>query len=187
MSDMSLAAPDHHTVLDVRHQRLIPVSAVFADRTGTERAVAALTCAGVPRDLVEVAATPEALRRHFAGFRPMSTREVTRFAAIGGLVGLGIGILISLVIVSLPRFVGPGSTALVQLLGPNACTVGGAVIGAAAGFLRRRSPAGRHARAAEVPESIVVVVRARGQEQVPALLGLLAESGGREPRVEAVQ
>ena len=42
----------------------------------------------------------------------------------------------------------------------------------------------RYARAAAAPDSAVLVVRARGADQVPVLMTILTSSGGHDPRVE---
>lgn len=170
-----------------RRPRLVPVSALFEHRALVDRALPRLTGAGVPRDLIEVVVSPEAARRHYAGVRAEGTRETARFAGIGGLVGLLIGIAVSLVFVSLPEFVGPGAEAVVQLIGPNFATITGAVLGALVGAFRHRPPRTRHARAAESPDAVVVVVRARGEAQVATVLRLLADAGGRAPRIETVK
>lgn len=170
----------------LRRPRLIPVSALFADHAAVERALPRLTGAGVPRDLIEVVVSPDAARRFYAGVRAAGTRQTVRWAGIGGLVGLVISVALSLVIISLPEFVAPGTTAVVQLLGPNMGAVGGAALGGLLGYFRQRPAKPRHARAAESPDAVIVVVRARDAAQVDAIRQLLVTTGGREPRVEPV-
>lgn len=168
----------------VQRPRLVPVSAVFEDRQAVDRALPQLTGAGVPRDLIEVVVSPEAARRFYAGVRPASVRQTVRYAGIGGLVGLIMSVLLSLVMISLPEFVAPGVTAVVQLLGPNMGAVGGAALGALAGYFRQRPAKRRHARAGEAPHAVIVVVRARDAAHVDAVQQLLKTAGGREPRVD---
>jgi hypothetical protein len=160
------------------------VSGLFDDRASVERALLRLTGAGVPRDLIEVVVSPEAARRFYAGVRAADVRETVRYAGIGGLAGLIVSTLVSLALISLPEFVAPGATAMVQLLGPNMGAVGGAALGALLGYFRHRPGRRRHARAAESPETVVVVVRARDAGQADAVRGLLAGAGGRNLRVE---
>lgn len=168
----------------VRLPSLVPVSALFDDRASVERALLRLTGAGVPRDLIEVVVSPQAARRLYGGVRAADVRETVRYAGIGGLVGLIVSIFVSLAIISLPELVAPGATAVVQLLGPNMGAVGGAAFGALLGCFRRRPTRRRHARAAESPDVVVVVVRVRDTGQVDAVRGLLAGAGGRDPRTE---
>ena len=91
---------------------------------------------------------------------------------------------LSFIILALPEDVGPGPAAIAQLLGPNLCTVLGAVLGGLFGRMRRRPPSPWYARAAESPGAIVVAVRASDAEQARDIAQLLTESGGREPRTE---
>ncbi|HEX7049592.1 MAG TPA: hypothetical protein VF188_05220 [Longimicrobiales bacterium] len=161
------------------------VSALFDAPEAVDRAVAALIGAGLPRDLIEVAVSPEAARRHYAGRARAPGREALRYAGIGGLTGLILGALISLILAALPGFLDPGIGAIVQLLGPNLCTVGGAALGGIIGLFVRRRPAPRHARAAEAPSAIIIVVTARSEREAATLARILARSGGREPRLEA--
>jgi hypothetical protein len=160
------------------------VSAIFVDRATAERAIPRLTADGVPRDLVEVVVSAEAARHFYAGVRPANSRETVRYAGIGGLVGLLVSVVVSLAMISLQDFAAPGATAVVQLLGPNMGAVAGAALGALFGLFRRRAPEWRHRRAAEAAGEVVVVVRARDERHVAAVVRLLAAAGGVNPRIE---
>jgi len=159
------------------------VSALYADRDTAERAVVRLHRAGIPRDLLEVVVSPRAAERFFPDAPPPPRREAFRYAGIGALIGLITGAFVSLVIVLLPGFQEPGLTAIVQLLGPNLFTVGGALAGAIFGLFARRRPARHHARAAEAPDSIVLVVTIRSPEEAGPILDLLRDTGGLAPRL----
>ncbi len=160
------------------------VSALFDSADAVERLIPSLIWAGVPRDLIEVVVTPRSAARFGLRDSRGPGRETVRFAGVGGLVGLLVGAVISLGMIALPGFASPGTGAIAQLLGPNLATLAGAVGGALIGlFVRRRSKA-RHRRAAAAGEAVLVVVRARGQNQVTALLQHLREAGGRDLRTE---
>ena len=164
--------------------QFIPVTALFTEAAQVASAVAILTAAGVPRDLIEVIVAPSAATRIYGTDARSPGSQTLRFAGIGGLAGLIVGVATALVMISLPDFAGPGPKAIVQLLGPNVTTVVGAALGAVIGRFVPRPVEPRYARAGEEPDSAVVVVRARGEDQVPTLISLLTASGGREPRVE---
>lgn len=161
------------------------VSALFDDPAHVDDALARLTRAGVPRDLVHVVVSPTAARRFYPNRARSLGRETMRFAGIGGLIGLIVGAVVSLVFIARPGFAEPGLGAITQLLGPNLATVTGALVGAFLGLFIRRRAEPRFIRAAEAPDAIVVVVTARTREEQRALSGLLTASGGKEPRHEA--
>jgi hypothetical protein len=169
-----------------RGGRLEPlvVTALYDSAESVDDALRRLHDAGVPRDLVEVVVSREAAERFYGRLARPPGREVFRYAAIGGIAGLILSAALSLTILALPGEAPPGGTAIVQLIGPNVGTVGGAAIGALIGAFRRRRPNRRHARAAEAASAILVAVRTRAEEEVAVLEQLLAASGGREVRVE---
>ncbi len=160
------------------------VSSLFDSATTVDEALARLYEAGVPRDLIEVVVGPEAARRHYGGKAAVRKHEAFRFAGIGGVVGVVAGAALGIGVVALPGFTAPGVTAIVQLLGPNVATIGGALIGAAIGAFIPRTPAWTHRRAAEAPGSIVVVVIARSRPEIAPLVAVLDAAGGRESRLD---
>lgn len=169
----------------IKQTRLpITVTALFESTQAVDQALVALVRAGVPRDLINIVVSQEAARRFYRGRVRALRRETLRYAGIGGLVGLIIGILLGVGLVALPGFQDPGAMAFVQLLGPNISTVSGAIIGAVIGFFVHRTVETRHSRAAEAPESIVMVVTARSADEVRVLERLMAKYGGNAPRVE---
>ncbi|HEX7117933.1 MAG TPA: hypothetical protein VF212_04060 [Longimicrobiales bacterium] len=166
-------------------RRLEPgaVSALFESEEAVDRAVTRLVGSGVPRDLIEVVVSPEAARRYYVGRARAPGREALRWAGIGGLTGLVLGSVLATVLIALPGFEDAGTTALIQLAGPNLATVAGACLGGIGGLLRCRRPDSRHARAAQEPDAIVLLVGARGEAEASRLAELLVGSGGREPRI----
>jgi hypothetical protein len=159
-------------------------SALFDTPEAVEAALVSLVRAGVPRDLIDVVVSPQAAQRHYKGLARQSGGAALRFAGIGGLLGLAIGAALSFAIIAWPGFQAPGAVAFVQLLGPNLATVLGALLGAAFGMTRGRPAERRHRRAAEAPDAIVMAVATRSREEAELLARLLAESSGREARVE---
>lgn len=162
----------------------LAVTALYETRDAVNDALLRLEVAGVPRDLIEVVVSREAAERFYPGGARAPGREVFRYAGRGGLAGLIAAAVLSLAIIAMPGENPPGTTALVQLLGPNFGAVAGALLGALFGALRRRRPSRRHARAAEAASAILLVVRTRAEEDVAVLEEIMGASGGREIRVE---
>jgi hypothetical protein len=165
-------------------QQPYAVTALFDQTEAVEAALVGLVRAGVPRDLIDVVVSPEAHERFYAKQKPMTGRAALSYGGRGGLIGLAIGVAISFSLIALPGFQSPGLTAIVQLLGPNFTTVVGALIGAAYGLRVKRPAEPRHARAAEEPSAIVIAVLTRSRAEAEQLVELLANNGGRSPRIE---
>jgi hypothetical protein len=161
----------------------LTVTALFDSAAGVDAALDRLYTVGMPRDLIEVVVSREAAAAFPSRPALSPGRETIRFAGIGGLAGLVLGGVISLGMVAWPGLDAPGGQAIVQLLGPNFGLVTGAALGAAAGWLRRRRPDPRHARAAEAAGAIVVAVAVRSEAAGAVIARLLAERGGRDPRI----
>jgi hypothetical protein len=163
------------------------VSALVDSAEAVDATLIRLSDLGVPRDLVEIVVSQAAAERFYGGHARPPRRETFRFAGIGGLVGLVLGAGISLIMVAMPGIDAPGghgSSAIVQLLGPNLMTVAGAAVGALVGAFRTPRPSQAHARAAESADSILIVVQARTHEEERILADVLAASGGRRIRLE---
>jgi hypothetical protein len=77
-----------------------------------------------------------------------------------------------------------GILPIIQLIGPNFATVSGAIIGGLIGLFTPRKPNPRHARAAEAPDTIAVVVTLRSREEAEHIAQILSASGGDAPRIE---
>lgn len=159
---------------------LVYVSALFGDTDDVDRALAALSLAGLPRDRIEVAVSPEAARRFYAGQARGTGRETLRYAGVGGIVGLIVGSAAALGLLATGASTGPVSAALVQLLGPNVTTIGGALAGGAVGAFVHRAQPFRLARAAGVADAVVVVVTTKPGEEAQEVAESLVRSGGRD-------
>lgn len=161
-------------------------SAFFAEPEQVDRAVSELVDTGVPRDLIEVVVSPAANRAHFEGRAHRLGSQTMRFAGAGALIGLLVGVVLSLeIILAFPGAEPPArGLSIAQLLGPNVAMLAGLVIGAIIGALVRRPPAGPLARASERDE-ILVVARAQPPERVPAIVAALEQAGGHETVTQA--
>ncbi|GAC1481849.1 MAG: hypothetical protein NVS1B4_26860 [Gemmatimonadaceae bacterium] len=156
------------------------VSALFYSAADVDRALSALSLAGLPRDLIDVVVSPKAALRFYRGRAQVPKRETLRYAAIGGLVGLTLGGVVALALLATGTTTTVASAALIQLLGPNLTTVLGAGLGAAVGAFVQRPALRKHARAASVDDAVVVVVVARAAMEAEAIAGSLARAGGRD-------
>ena len=155
------------------------VSAFFNSTDAVDTAVRQITEAGLPRDLVEVVVAAPAAALFYPGSSRPPGHETIRYAGMGALVGLILGVIGSLILVSLPTFFGPGPAALVQLLGPNVATVMGALIGAVIGRFVPRANADSHSRAGERPDEILVVAHPPTARAASQISELFSVAGGR--------
>jgi hypothetical protein len=137
----------------------------------------------VPRDLIDVVVTEPAAERMYAGKR-RAMRPLWRFAGLGGILGLGGGAFVAFVLIAWPGFAAAGPFAYALLFTPMITTLVGATIGAVLSFLTKRKPSDWRLRIPPPDNNeILVVVRARGEEQVNHVLQVLAEQGGRGAQV----
>ncbi|MGN6111348.1 MAG: hypothetical protein ACTHU0_40000 [Kofleriaceae bacterium] len=164
------------------------ISALFTSRDDVEQAISDLVEAGVPRDQIEVSVSPLGNEAHFRGRARRLGSQTVRYAAAGALIGLLLGIVMSLeIILVFPGIEPPAhELSLAQLLGPNVAMMIGLVLGAVVGAFRKRSGDGPAARIAD-SDDILVAVRSQSDARLPELTRLLASAGGREPLVQAEQ
>lgn len=169
---------------DPRRPKPHSASAVFHQTADVKTALEHLVRAGVPRDLIDVVVTPEAADQFYPGGARAPGNEALRFAGAGALLGLVAGAIVSLILIFIPGFMDSGILPIIQLIGPNFATVAGALIGGVIGLFTPRKPNPRHARAAEVPNAVVVVVTLRSREEAEHIAQILSASGGDAPRIE---
>lgn len=162
----------------------VEITALYDSREAVDAALRRLHDAGVPRDLIEVVVSREAADRFYRGLARAPGREVVRYGGIGGIAGLVLASIISLGIIAMPGWHSPGTTAIVQLVGPNIGAVAGAALGALIGAFRHRRPSRRHARVAENAAGILLLVRIQANAELGPLQQILTASGGRDVRVE---
>ncbi|HYW50176.1 MAG TPA: hypothetical protein VE861_06205 [Gemmatimonadaceae bacterium] len=175
-----------HTVIThpmVRRPPVTPVYGYFDTPQRVQEVLPPLARLGVPRDLIDVVVTAPAAGRLYAGKR-RAMRPLWRFASLGGLFGLAGGAFVAFVLIAWPGFASPGPFAYALLFTPMITVVVGAGIGAGVSFLTRRKPSDWRLR---IPppghDEILVVVRARGEEQVGLTLEVLQQQGGRGAQV----
>lgn len=162
----------------VRRPPVTPVYAYFTTPSEVKVVLPPLARLGVPRDFIDVVVTPPAADRMYSGKR-RAMRPLWRFASIGGLLGLGGGAFVAFVLIAWPGFAAAGPFAYALLFTPMITVAVGASIGVIASFLTKRKPSDWRLR---IPppgnDEILVVVRARGEEQVGLVLQVLQEQGG---------
>jgi hypothetical protein len=175
-----------HVVIDhpmVRRPPTTPVFGYFGTPASVKEVLPPLARLGVPRDLIDVVVTQPAAERMYAGKR-RAMRPLWRFASIGGLLGLGGGAFVAFVLIAWPGFAAAGPFAYALLFTPMITVALGALIGVIASFLTKRKPSDWRLR---IPppanDEILVVVRARGEEQISLVLDVLQQQGGRGAQV----
>jgi hypothetical protein len=175
-----------HVVMDhptLRRPPTTPVYGYFTTPAEVQQVLPFFARLGVPRDLIDVVVTQPAAERMYAGKR-RAMRPLWRFASIGGLLGLGGGAIVAFVLIAWPGFAQAGPFAYALLFTPMITVVAGALIGVFASFLTKRKPSDWRLR---IPppanDEILVVVRARGDEQIGLVLDVLQQQGGRGAQV----
>ena len=104
--------------------------------------------------------------------------EVIVAAGQGALVGLLASSLLALGIIAVSGLDAPGPLAIVQLLGPNVGTLGGAVVGAGLGLARRRPPGDLYCRVRDTG-GILLLVHCASEAEAGAVLARVGALGGR--------
>lgn len=180
-----MSTAEHVVITDpmARRPPVTPVFSYFTTPTEVKEALPPLARLGVPRDLIDVVVTQPAADRMYAGKR-RAMRPLWRFASIGGILGLGGGALVAFVLIAWPGFAAAGPFAYALLFTPMITVALGSLAGVCASFLTRRKPSDWRLR---IPppanDEILVVVRARGEEQIRLVLDVLQLQGGRGAQV----
>jgi hypothetical protein len=173
------------TTAPVAHRpRVTPIWAYFDTPAQVRDLLPGLAAAGVPRDLIDVVVSEVGAQTLYGG-RQLALRPMWRFASIGGMLGLLGGALVTVVLIAGPGFADAGPLAYALLLTPM-ITVGlGVLGGVVAALIRKPRPSDWRAQISPPPgpKEIMVIVRARGDEQIAYTLDVLKQSGGRSPRV----
>jgi hypothetical protein len=160
-----------------------PVYAYFNTPADVNAALPSFAHLGVPRDLIDVVVTEPAADRMYAGKR-RAMRPLWRFASIGGILGLGFGAFVAFVLIAWPGFAPAGPFAYALLFTPMITITLGAAVGAITSFFIKRKPSDWRLRIPP-PDSteILVVARARGDEQIGLVLRAMQDRGGRGAQV----
>lgn len=162
----------------VRRPPVTPVYAFFPTTTAVTEVLPPLAHLGVPRDFIDVVVTESGAERMYSGKR-RAMRPLWRFASIGGILGLGGGALVAFALIASPGFAEAGPFAYALLFAPMITTVVGASIGVIMSFVAKRKPSDWRLRIPPPDNNeILVVVRARGEEQVGLALQVLLDHGG---------
>ena len=160
-----------------------PVFGFFANPEAVRQVLPPLAGLGVPRDLIDVVVTQKGADQMYAGKR-RAMRPLWKFASFGGIFGLGGGAFVAFVLIAWPGFAAAGPFAYALLFTPMITVALGALLGVIASFLTKRRPSDWRLR---IPppanDEILVVVRARGEEQVGLALEILQRQGGRDAQV----
>lgn len=160
-----------------------PVFGYFATPAMVRDVLPSLAGLGVPRDFIDVVVTESAAGAMYAGKR-RAMRPLWKFASIGGILGLGGGAFVAFVLIAWPGFAPAGPFAYALLFTPMVTVVVGVSIGVLISLFTKRRPSAWRLR---IPppgnDEILVVVRARGEEQVSLTLGALQDQGARGAQV----
>lgn len=158
------------------------VSIVFDRREPLEGAIASLMEHGIARDLIEIVTGPATARRFFGDAIPLVPQQMLSDAGRGALIGLVASSILSALLVLVVPMAAVGPLTLVQALGPNVGTLGGAAIGILVGALRPREPQDLYCRIRQTG-GILMLVHCRSRDQAERLQGLLEPLGGHDGRI----
>ena len=175
-----MTTAEHDVIAEplARRPPTTPVFAYFSTPAAVTATLPAIARLGVPRDLIDVVVTEPAAERMYAG-KQRAMRPLWRFASIGGILGLGAGAFVAFVLIAWPGFAAAGPFAYALLFTPMITTLVGSLIGVITSFLIKRKPSDWRLRIPPPDNSeILVVVRARGDEQKQLVLHALKASGG---------
>ncbi len=160
-----------------------PVFGYFSTSEQVRDALPPLARLGVPRDFIDVVVTEKAAGAMYAGKR-RAMIPLWKFASIGGILGLGGGALVAFVLIAWPGFAPAGPFAYALLFTPMVTVAVGASLGALISLFTKRRPSAWRLR---IPppgnDEILVVVRARGEEQVSLTLEALQQQGAHGAQV----
>ncbi len=166
-----------------RRPPVTPVYGYFATPDAVQAVLPSLARLGIPRDLIDIVVTENGAQKMYAGKR-RAMRPFWRFASIGGLLGLGSGALVAFALIAWPGFADPGPFSYALLFTPMITVVLGAVLGGVASFLTKRRPSDWRLRIPPPDSSeILLVVRARGEEQIDHTMNALRAHNGTGPQV----
>jgi hypothetical protein len=174
---------EHPVVVAPRRPRAVPTWGYFRSAAAVDALLPELSRLGVPRDLIEVVVTPRGAASQYGG-RALAPRPVWKFVSLGGLLGLLAGAFGGLFLIARPGFDDAAHLAYALLFTPMITTTAGAVVGLAAALLASPKPSAWRSRI--VPpgdDELLVVVRARGEDQVALVLDALRTAGGRDAQV----
>ena len=157
------------------------VSAFLAKPDDVDVALERLVTAGVARDLIDVVVSATANARHYGGHARKRGSQMARYAGAGALIGLLVGVVLSLeIILVFPALEPPArELSLAQFLGPNVGMMIGAIIGGVLGALIKRPITGPLRRAGE-QDGILVVVRSQPAVRDEAIRAALTEAQARD-------
>ena len=180
MTTAEFTVTDAHIV---RRPPVTPVFAYFASPNAVLEVLPPLARLGVPRDLIDVVVTPTGAEKMYQGQR-RAIRPLWKFASLGGVLGLGGGALVAFVIIAWPGFAKPGPFSYALLFTPLITVALGALVGVIASFVvKPRASDWRMRIPPPSNDEILIVVRARGEEQIGYSLAVLNEHGGRGAQV----
>lgn len=168
----------------IQDSQTYTVSAFFEAEQAVEDVIQRLVEQGVPRDLIDVVVSRQAMNKFFPGKARPYRDSVFSFAGRGALTGLLSMAIVTLVITFTPGYEPAGLMAHVQLAGPNVGTIVGATLGALYGLMRKSHPKPQHYRALERDDALLLLVHLQDRPHAEALSPLLTRHGASDVRLE---
>lgn len=160
------------------------ISAFFSDVHAIDQAITACLHRGVPRDLIDVAVSPQAAARFYGGVAGPNRDSWFSWAGRGALIGLLLSSALALVILIFSGYQASKPMAIVQLLGPDLGVIIGAAIGAFYGWIKPGDIRPQMQRALQREDAALLLVHLQPGLAATDIQSILSHCGGQSIQVE---
>lgn len=162
----------------------LAVSGFFDNEQAIEQAMHGCLQRGIPRDLIEVAVSPQAAPHFFGGKTGKPRDSWFSWAGRGALTGLLLTAAVSLILVMLPGYTTSRSMAVVQLLGPDIGVIAGAALGALYGMLKPVTVSPQLQRVTERGDSALMLVHLLSVQEASIIEAVFKANGASHVEAE---
>jgi hypothetical protein len=160
------------------------ISGFFRSEQAIEQAMRDCLKRGMPRDLIDVAVSPEAAQRFYGGRASVNRDSWFSWTGRGALTGLIISALLSLAIVLLPGYDTSPVMAYVQLLGPDIGILLGAAAGAIYGWLKPGDMKPQMLRALHRDDAALLLVHLQPEDEARQIRDILLRHQAEQVEIE---
>lgn len=160
------------------------VSAFFNQESAINNAITHCLNRGIPRDLIDVALSPNAAEKFYAGQAGPNRDSWFSWAGRGALAGLLLSSALSLGILLVAGYQASRPMAIIQLLGPDLGVIIGAALGALFGAMKPGDSNAQLQRALKRQDAALLLVHLQPASEAEEVKRILAEQGGETVIVE---
>lgn len=160
------------------------VSAFFNRESAISAAINDCLHRGIPRDLIDVAVSPQAAQTFYAGQAGPNRDSWFSWAGRGALAGLLLSSALALGILLFSGYQASRPMAIIQLLGPDLGVIIGAALGALYGWLKPGDQKPQLQRALIRQDAALLLVHLQPASEAEEVQKILTKQGGEEVLVE---